>query len=120
MLKFVILILTLATLAAHAAGPLASKRFLFRYDDGQHYQVSFTEETVRWECVKGEELGRSETDPYQAKVLAGGVHFVQWVEADGTFVALAVNLNTKTVVSAGVSGPYRWFRGGRLVALPAP
>ena len=112
MLKIINFILLLVSYQSMATQELAGKNFLFKYEGNQHYQVTFTETEVTWRGIKGNDTGKSETDKYQASLIAPSIHFVQWNELDGTFVALTINLKTKKIISTGISGTYQWFRRG--------
>lgn len=114
------LIILFFSLNCFAGNDLIGRKFLFMYEGDQHYQVSFTDASVTWLGVKGDEVGRSETDKYQSSLIAPGVYFIQWSEQDGTFVALTINLRTKTIHSTGISGHYTWFRKGKFRFIKIP
>jgi len=113
--KYLILLITFLSLPSFALDDLAGTKLLFKYEGEQHYKVNFEKETVHWECIKGEELGKSETDSYKSAKISNDAFFIQWQEADGTFVALTFNLKTMKVVSTGISNNCKWFRSGDVV-----
>ena len=115
MSKYLILLITFLSLPSFASNDLAGTNLLFRYEGEQHYKVIFEKETVHWECTKGDELGKSETDLYQSAKISNDAFFIQWQEADGTFVALTFNLKTMKVVSTGISKNFKWFKSGDVV-----
>jgi phenolic acid decarboxylase len=117
MTKLLALFLSILSFQAFGKISFDGKKFLFKYEGEQHYEVHFSKSMVKWVCVKGDELGRSETDPFQFGVIAQDVYFIQWSELDGTFVALTINLKTKKIISTGVSGSYKWIRNGEIVDL---
>lgn len=59
----------------------------------------------------------SEADLYKSAKISNDAFFIQWQEADGTFVALTFNLKTMKVVSTGIYKNYKWFRSGEVVNL---
>ena len=117
MSKYLILLITFLSLPSFASDYLTGTKLLFKYEGEQHYNVSFEKETVHWECIKGEELGKTETDLYKSAKISNDAFFIQWQEADGTFVALTFNLKTMKVVSTGIYKNYKWFRSGEVVNL---
>ncbi len=119
MLKIISFFLLLVCYQIHASQELAGKNFIFKYEGNLHYQVTFTRTEVTWKGIKGSDAGKSETDKYQASLIAPSIHFVKWYELDGTFVALTINLKTKKIISAGISGTYQWFSEGSFL-YPSP
>jgi phenolic acid decarboxylase len=116
-MKLLALLISILSFQAFGSETLNGKKFLFKYEGEQHYLVHFSQAEVKWECVKGDELGRSETDLFRFDIIADDVYFVQWVELDGTFVALTINLKTNKIISTGASGTFNWFRKGDVVPL---
>jgi hypothetical protein len=110
MLKHLFLFLLFTVTAS--ANNLNGKSFRFEYEDGNHYNVEFTEKAVSWKCIKGRELGRSETDPYLIQKITPKIFFIQWVEKDNTFVTLTLDTQSRYVYSSGVSGTSTWFQKG--------
>jgi hypothetical protein len=94
------------------ADDIRGQKFLLQYEGEQHYLVTFLENELRWECVKGDELGRSEIDPFESREIASKIFFIHWSEKDGSFVDLVLNLNSMKVWSSGQSGESKWFRDG--------
>jgi phenolic acid decarboxylase len=117
-LNVLLSIACLGNAAASARGDaqLAGRSFVFRYEDGAAYRVTFDDDASRvtWAGLQGPDQGRSETDAYRSQRLSDGIHFVHWTENDGTFVSLALNLKAMTLVSAGKAGDATWFKRGAI------
>lgn len=114
MSKILILFITFLSFQTFGSDELNDKKFLFKYEGDQHYEVTFTKDKVHWECVQGDEIGRLETDLYQSGKISEKVYFIQWIETDGTFVVLTINLETMRIISTGISGTFKWFRSGTI------
>ncbi len=95
------------------ANDLSGKNFLFQYEGDDHYAVRFADTVLTWEGVKGADLGKSETDAYRLKEVASKIYLINWIENNGTFVAVVMNLESMKVFSTGEKyGEYQWFREG--------
>ena len=93
------------------AHELSGKTLLLKYEQEQHYKVSFEEKDLTWKGVKGDDKN-SETDPYQFKKIATEIYLVNWTEKDGTFVDIVLNFASMKVYSSGKSGESTWLREG--------
>lgn len=73
----------------------------FQYDYGENiYVVNFLDDkSLRWECVKGDELGKQATETYIMQHLGEKRFFISWIEADGLGVSQVLDLNDKTIHS---------------------
>lgn len=96
------------------ASPIGGEKYLLKYQDGAHYEVSFTNTHVTWKGVKGPEAGRYETDKYVVKVVATQVYAVAWTENDGTKVDLVLEVARKKVSAVVVFGEERIQKNGSL------
>lgn len=100
-----------------ATESLNGQYLLIKYEGDQHYKVHFDEKKVKWECVQGEELGKTESDVYKSSMLTNNTHVINWQENDGTFVVLTLDLISMKAISTGISNGHTWFRKGTLVKL---
>lgn len=89
-------------------GESLSGKYVFDYVSGDQYEVNFSAGTLTWTGLKGVDSGKSETDQCDSDEVSPHIHFVSWKENDGTFVALAVNLESRKVYSRGISGGDKW------------
>lgn len=115
MSKYVILLASFFSFQVFASEGLNGKKLLLKYEGNLHYKVNFTKNTIHWECTQGDEIGSSETNSYQLEKISRKIYFIQWMETDGTFVALTLNLKTMRVISTGIYRDYKWFRKGAVI-----
>jgi hypothetical protein len=113
--SFIVFIGVVSAQSLMASDGLSGKSLKLEYADEQHYTVEFSAEKVTWECVKGDERGRSETDVYQMMPIAKDIYLVNWTESDGSYVDLVLNLDAMKVFSSGIVKDYKWFPKGNIV-----
>lgn len=73
--------------------------FIYRYNnDTVEYAVRFdTDTALHWECLKGDDKGRSANETATRLIVRPDVHFISWTEADGLVVAQVVDFQHMTV-----------------------
>lgn len=110
---FLIVCLFCATTIA-SENPLVGKTIQIDYETGVSYSLSFTATEMTWTGVKGGEIGRSETDPYQITIMGKKEFFLNWTEKDNHFVALVLNFRKMEAFAAGHQGEKMWSRKGKI------
>lgn len=88
--------------------------FIYHYNDGEtKYAVRFDSDTaLHWECITGEEKGRSAHETVTRVVIRPDVHFLSWTEADGLVVVQVVDFAAMTVNAVLVVGGERIVLNG--------
>lgn len=73
--------------------------FVYHYNGGEtEYAVRFdSDSALHWECITGEEKGRSANEIVTRLVVRPDVHFLSWTEADGLVVTQVVDFTAMTV-----------------------
>lgn len=113
MFKFLVLLLFIIASTAFAHD-LSGKSFRLEYQEWNHYEISFEEDSLTWKCVQGDELGNSETDSYKLIKASPNQYIIQWMETSSAFITLMLDLNTMKVYSSGVQADYTWLREGNI------
>ena len=93
--------------------------FIYHYanvnDSGgeTEYAVRFDSDTaLHWECITGEEKGRSAHETVTRVVIRPDVHFLSWTEADGLVATQVVDFSAMTVHAVLVIGKERMSLNG--------
>ncbi len=96
---------------------LDGRVFIFEYENGYSFQLSYSKFNLNWRALKGPEEGRSEQDSYRWSEVAPNTYMVSWTEREGTFVNTVVNLETLKVHSSGMSEGKTWFWRGKVTVI---
>src|SRR5207249_17923 len=99
----------------------AGHRFQYSYENGITLVIAFADEhTLHWEAITGPEQGHSATEAYDSVVVAPNIHFIAWLEADGTAVSQVVDYNQMVVHTSLIYDGNRVFLCGTLDLKPLP
>lgn len=71
---------------------LTGKKVEYNYGDYIYHLDFISEDQLRWECVEGDEKGKSDTEKYATQRLNDHTFFLSWVEADGLGVSQVLNM----------------------------
>ncbi len=94
--------------------------FVFKYAGGNTYRVDVPDDTsIRWECLAGDEKGKSEQERVDRRAIAHNIYFVSWTEKDGTIVSQVIDLNRHHVTSTISLGRNRYFLEGSVTRIPS-
>lgn len=93
---------------------LDGRVFIFEYENGNSFELSYSKFSLTWKGLKGPEEGKSEQDYYRWSDVAPKTYTVSWVENDGTFVNTVINLQTLKVYSSGIFEGKTWFWWGKV------
>jgi phenolic acid decarboxylase len=74
----------------------AGHSYPFQVDNGMELHDNYSKDgqSLRWEAVKGQTKGQSETVDLQVAEVADGIYFVSWLESSGMTVSRVMNFNT--------------------------
>lgn len=101
---------------------LAGKRFHIKYPNGLELDAEYLEGVAHWSVTAGPPAGRSGTDDTHTVDAAPGIHFVSWIESNGTTVSQLLDLNAMRItsfVTFDVEGERNSvFQTGTLTELP--
>jgi phenolic acid decarboxylase len=76
---------------------LLGNTFEYDYGDGA-YEVHFNSPTsLTWQCVKGQEVGKSATERCQIQQLSPTTYLIAWIEADGLGVSQMLDLMERKI-----------------------
>src|SRR5690349_5726240 len=92
-----------------------SEHYVFHYESGDTYDVSFTDNTVTWKGLKGNDKGKSETDLIKKKNISNNIEVIQWNETNGYFVTLVLNHESLKIISSLKAGNDSWFISGNAI-----
>ena len=94
---------------------LTGHRFKYIYKTGAEYVIFFKDEhTLHWEAVAGPDKGRSAIEIYDSIQIEPNVHFISWLEADGTVVSQVVDYKQMHVYTSLAIDGNRVFLEGKL------
>lgn len=103
------------SLTSTAASRSCIGSFVFAYASGNTYRVDVSDDaSIRWECLAGDEKGRSERVQVDRRIIAANIYFVSWTESDGTIVSQVLDLNRNHVTSTISVGGKRYFLEGEV------
>jgi phenolic acid decarboxylase len=89
--------------------------FIYRYTGGPSYRVTCaSDQVLHWECLEGDDKGQSARETPDRIEVAPGVHFLSWVETNGTVVTQVLNYAVGTVACTVVAGGERYFLRGSI------
>ncbi|AXF86003.1 hypothetical protein DTO96_101743 [Ephemeroptericola cinctiostellae] len=73
---------------------LSSKTFRFDYPNSLSYRLHIQNGTqLNWECLAGDDKGRTGTETYQMSQVGEQQYFLSWLEQDDIAVAELLDLN---------------------------
>lgn len=90
-----------------------SKHYVFHYESGDTYDVSFTDSTVTWKGLEGNDNGKSETDFIKKKNISNNIEVIQWNETSGAFITLVFDRKNLNIISSLKEGDESWFIYGK-------
>ena len=95
--------------------------FIYHYNGGEtEYAVRFdSDSALHWECITGEEKGRSANETVTRLVIRPDVHFLSWTEADGLVVTQVVDFTALTVHAVLLIGDERIVLNGSVTRVAA-
>jgi hypothetical protein len=87
--------------------------FEYAYPDGLVIRVVVADEKhLDWEGIEGPAKGQRGREECDRREVAPGVHFISWLEKDGTAISQVVDLNRGTVLCNVTAGGQRCFMEG--------
>ncbi len=96
------------------SNPLSGRVLIIEYENGNSFELTYSEFTLIWKGIKVSEEGKSEQDQYLWSEVGPEIYLISWVEKDGTFVNTVVNLQTLKVYSSGIFKGLSWFWTGKV------
>ena len=80
---------------------LTGHQFKYTYDNGVAYMVAFeSDQSLHWEAIAGPDRGRSATETYDSVQVAPNIHFITWLEEDGTVISQVADYNQMIVYTS--------------------
>lgn len=80
---------------------LSGHQFHYRYDNGVAYVITFeSNQLLRWDAIAGPDQGMSATETYDSVQVAPNVHFITWLEGDGTVISQVADYNQMIVYTS--------------------
>ena len=90
-----------------------SEHYVFEYETGDVYDVTFTDSSVMWKGLEGSDKGQSETDFIKTKKISNNVEVIQWNEKNGSFITVIFDRTNLDIVSSIKTNDGSWLMSGK-------
>lgn len=80
---------------------LSGHQFKYSFDNGVAYEVIFeSDQSLHRKAIAGPDQGMSATQMYDSVQVAPNIHFITWLEEDGTVISQVADYNQMIVYTS--------------------